>query len=62
MIVNMLAAEASTKVPVAIHHAFWQSASDARAQLSQLFGLMFPLIVRVATWSWDFRLAPRSAS
>jgi hypothetical protein len=37
----MFGAEAFTKVPVAIHHGFWQYASDARAELSQPFGLVF---------------------
>lgn len=53
MIVDMLGAEIFTKVPVALHHGFWQYASDARAELGQLFGSIFLLIVGAGAWSLD---------
>lgn len=62
MIVNMIGAEVFTKVPVLLHHGFWQYASDARAELGQLFGLVFLLIVGAGTWSLDAHLASRRST
>ncbi|GAA4836093.1 DoxX family protein [Saccharopolyspora rosea] len=61
MIIDMVGAEVFTKVPVLIHHGFWQYASDARAELSQFFGLVFLLIVGGGAWSLDALLTSRAA-
>lgn len=66
MIVNMVGAEVLTKFPLIVSKGFWNYAHEARPELSQLFGLVFLLIVGAGTWSLDYRLttgrAPRSES
>lgn len=56
MIVDMVGAEVFTKVPEALTHGVWAYAHDARPELSQLFGLVFLLIVGGGRWSLDHRL------
>lgn len=62
MIVNMVGAEVFTKFPLLVEKGFFAYAHEARPELSQLFGLVFLLIVGAGRWSADHRLfgpAPR---
>ena len=61
MIVNMVGAEVFTKVPLGVKHGVWAYAHEARPELSQLFGLVFLLIVGAGRWSLDHRLFTRAA-
>lgn len=56
MIVNMVGAEVFTKIPLALSHGIWAYAHEARPELSQLFGLVFLLVVGAGRWSVDHRL------
>ncbi|MHA6798908.1 hypothetical protein [Bounagaea algeriensis] len=57
LIVTMLGAEIFTKVPVLVSEGVWMYLHEARNELSQLFGLVFVLIVGAGTWSLDKWLA-----
>lgn len=62
MIVNMVGAEVLTKFPLIGSKGFWNYAHKARPELSQLFGLVFLLIVGAGSCSLDHRLfGPLSA-
>jgi uncharacterized membrane protein YphA (DoxX/SURF4 family) len=61
MIVNMVGAELLTKFPLLRSAGFWSYAHEARVELSQLFGLVFLLIVGAGSWSLDHRLTGRTA-
>lgn len=59
MIVNMVGAELFTKLPVALQDGFWAYAHEVRAELSQLFGSLFLLVVGAGAWSLDAALTRR---
>jgi putative oxidoreductase len=56
MIVNMVGAEVLTKFGLLAEKGFFPYAHEARPELSQLFGLVFLLIVGAGRWSLDHRL------
>lgn len=62
MIVNMIGAEVFTKLPLVSEEGVWTYLHEARAELSQLFGSLFLLIVGAGAWSVDARLAQRHAN
>jgi uncharacterized membrane protein YphA (DoxX/SURF4 family) len=53
LIVIMLTAIATTKIPILNEHGFWKMAHEARTDWSMLLGLLFLLIVGAGRWSWD---------
>ena len=62
MIVNMIGAEVFTKLPLISEDSVWTYLHEARAELSQLFGSLFLLIVGAGAWSIDAHLSRRLAS
>jgi len=59
MIINMLVAISTTKVPILLKSGFWIAAHEARTDLSMLLGCLFLLIVGAGPWSLDARLTRR---
>lgn len=55
LIVNMLVAIATTKVPILLEKGFWVMAHEARTDWSMLLGSTFLLIVGAGRWSLDKR-------
>lgn len=71
LIINMMVALLSTKLPILLGHGFWLfslpkvgrygfwgAASEARTDVSMLLGLLFLLIVGAGAWSLDAWLFP----
>jgi putative oxidoreductase len=56
MIIDMLVAIATTKVPILEEQGFWAMAHEARTDWSMLLGSLFLLIVGAGTWSMDARI------
>lgn len=61
MIIDMLVAVSTTKIPILIDKGFWNMAHEARTDYSMLLGSIFLLIVGAGAWSLDSRLMPRQA-
>ncbi len=60
LIVDMIVAIATTKVPILLKSGFWAMAHEARTDFSMLLGLIFLLCVGAGSLSVDSRLAARS--
>jgi uncharacterized membrane protein YphA (DoxX/SURF4 family) len=60
LIIDMLVAIATTKVPMLFKSGFWAMAHEARTDWSMLLGAAFLLIVGGGAWSIDARLTSRS--
>jgi uncharacterized membrane protein YphA (DoxX/SURF4 family) len=61
LIIDMLVAIATTKIPMLLERGFWALAHEARVDYAMLLGSVFLLIVGAGTWSVDARLASRAA-
>jgi uncharacterized membrane protein YphA (DoxX/SURF4 family) len=59
MIINMLVAISTTKVPILLKSGFWAAAHESRADFSMLLGSLFLLIVGAGPWSLDALLDRR---
>ena len=57
LIVDMLVAIATTKIPILLKSGFWAMAHEARTDYTMLFACLFFLIVGAGRWSMDARLA-----
>jgi uncharacterized membrane protein YphA (DoxX/SURF4 family) len=57
LIVVMLTAIATTKIPILMNDGFWKMAHEGRTDWSMLLGLVFLLIVGAGRWSLDARLS-----
>ena len=55
LIVIMLVAIASTKIPILLESGFWKMAHESRTDFSMLMGSIFLLINGAGTWSLDAR-------
>jgi len=55
LIVIMLVAISSTKVPILLEKGFWQMAHDSRTDFAMLLSSIFLLIVGAGPWSIDGR-------
>jgi uncharacterized membrane protein YphA (DoxX/SURF4 family) len=53
LIVNMLVAIATTKIPILLESGFWKMAHEARTDWSMLLGSIFLLLVGSGTFSLD---------
>ena len=60
LIIDMIVAIATTKVPILSKSGFWAMAHEARVDFSMVLGLMFLLRVGAGSWSVDSRLAART--
>jgi uncharacterized membrane protein YphA (DoxX/SURF4 family) len=56
MIINMLVAISTTKIPILVKSGFWAMAHEARTDWAMLLGSLFLLIVGSGPWSLDARL------
>ena len=57
LIIDMLVAIASTKIPILLKSGFWAMAHEARTDYTMLLGCLFFLIVGAGRWSMDAGLA-----
>jgi putative oxidoreductase len=57
MIVDMLVAIATTKIPLLVHEGFWKMVHEARVDYSMLLGCVFLLLVGAGRWSLDARIS-----
>ena len=53
LIINMLVAITTTKIPILQKSGFWAMAHEARVDYSMLLGCIFLLIAGAGTWSLD---------
>jgi uncharacterized membrane protein YphA (DoxX/SURF4 family) len=60
LIIDVLVAIATTKVPILLRSGFWAMAHEARVDFSMLLGCLFLLITGAGDWSLDARLASRA--
>ena len=56
MIIDMLVAIWTTKVPILLKSGFWAMAHEARTDYAMLLGSIFLLIVGAGSWSLDVKL------
>ncbi len=56
MIINMLVAIGTTKIPLLVSKGFWSFAHEARVDYSMLLGCLFLLIVGAGSLSFDARM------
>lgn len=59
LIIDMLVAIASTKLPMLMSRGFWAMAHEARTDFSMLLGLIFLVIVGSGKWSLNHWYANR---
>ncbi len=59
LIIDILVAIATTKIPLFWKSGFWAAAHEARTDYCMLIGLVFLLIVGPGPWALDFRRAVR---
>jgi putative oxidoreductase len=59
LIIDMIVAITTTKLPILYKSGFWAMAHEARVDFSMFFGCIFLLIVGAGTWSLDAKLASR---
>ncbi len=62
LLIDMVVAIASTKVPILLKSGFWAMAHEARTDFSMLLGALVLLLSGAGPWSLDARLsrAPRT--
>jgi putative oxidoreductase len=61
LIIDMLVAVATTKLPILLERGFWAMVHEARVDYAMLLGSIFLLIVGAGTWSADAHLTSRAA-
>jgi putative oxidoreductase len=61
MIIDMVVAISSTKIPILRQKGFWAMAHEARVDWSMILGSIFLLIMGAGAWSLDYWLASRSS-
>jgi putative oxidoreductase len=57
LIIVMLVAIATTKVPILLQDGFWKMAHEARLDYAILLGSIFLLVVGAGPWSFDARIS-----
>jgi putative oxidoreductase len=55
LLIDILVAIGSTKIPMLLKNGFWKTAHEARVDWSMLLGLIFILIAGAGSWSLDNR-------
>lgn len=60
LILDMMVAISTTKIPLLLRDGFWRMAHEARTDWSMLLGALFLLIVGGGKWSTDNRPANQS--
>jgi putative oxidoreductase len=59
MIINMLVAIWTTKIPILLQSGFWSMAHEARTDYAMLFGSIFLLLVGAGSWSMDANIVQK---
>ena len=59
LIIDMLVAISTTKIPFFLKNGFWAAAHGARVDFAMLLGSLFLLLVGAGPWSVDARLGSR---
>lgn len=59
LIIDMLVAISTTKIPILLQDGFWKMAHEARTDYAMLLGSLFLLIVGAGPWSCDAGLTKR---
>ena len=59
MIINMLVAIWTTKIPILLNTGFWSMAHEARTDYAMLLSSIFLLVVGTGAWSLDAKIAPK---
>ncbi len=59
LLVIMLVAILTTKIPIALESGFWQMAHDGRTDYSMFMGSLYLLFAGAGTWSVDAVLAKK---
>jgi putative oxidoreductase len=59
LIIDMLVAISTTKIPILLKSGFWAMAHEARTDFAMLLGSIFLLITGAGLWSLDARLFAR---
>ncbi len=62
LIIDMLVAIVTTKIPLLLKSGFWVMAHEARTDYAMLLGCFFFLIVGAGRWSIGARLAGTAAA
>jgi uncharacterized membrane protein YphA (DoxX/SURF4 family) len=62
LIVNMVVALATTKVPILLKSGFWAAAHDSRTDFAMLLGAIFLLLVGAGPLSLDKRFFARASA
>jgi len=61
LVINMLVAISTTKIPILLEKGFWVMAHESRTDWSMLLGSIFLVLVGGGVWSVDAWLSKRSA-
>jgi len=59
LIINMLVAISTTKIPILLREGFWAMAHEARTDFSMLLCSLFLLIVGAGPYSLDRLISPQ---
>jgi putative oxidoreductase len=59
LIIDMLVAISTTKIPILLKSGFWAMAHEARTDFAMLLGSIFLLLTGAGLWSLDARLFAR---
>jgi putative oxidoreductase len=62
LIIDMVVAISTTKIPMLMHKGFWAMAHEARTDYTMILGSIFLLVVGAGPWSVDRLLARVSAA
>src|SRR5438445_5429540 len=62
MVVDMLVAISTTKIPMLLKSGFWSMAHEARTDWAMLLGSIFLLVVGAGSWSFDARTGRKDRS
>ncbi len=60
LVVDMLVAIATTKIPILVSQGFWAMAHEARVDFTMLLGSVFLLLVGAGPWAADAMLGRRA--
>jgi putative oxidoreductase len=60
LIIDMLVAIATTKIPIFLKSGFWSMAHEARTDYAMLLSSIFLLIIGAGAWSFDALLSSRA--
>ena len=60
MIINMIVAITSSKIPLLLHEGFWKAAHEARLDFTMLLGCIYLLAVGAGPFSLDSLITARS--